>query len=88
MSSWKTGTAFFLPPGAPPQTQAKLEKALFAVLQVPSVKGARFAANGMHGTLGSEHSRPGCRKSLPLASDNQSSASPENNGQSKAAVSA
>jgi len=30
-----------------------MEKALFAVLAVPSVK-EKLAANGMHGTLGSE----------------------------------
>lgn len=43
----------FLPAGTPPPVREKLEKALFAVLEVPSVK-ERLAANGMHGTLGSE----------------------------------
>ncbi len=50
MENWY---GIFLPSGAAPQTQAKLEKALFAVLQVSAMK-ERFAANGMHGTLGSE----------------------------------
>jgi tripartite-type tricarboxylate transporter receptor subunit TctC len=43
----------FLPAGTPPQAREKLEKALFAVVEIPSVK-ERFAANGMHGTLGSK----------------------------------
>ena len=43
----------FLPAGASPELQGKWEKALYAVIAEPSVK-ARFAANGMHGTLGSE----------------------------------
>ena len=42
----------FLPAGASPQTQEKLEKALFAVIAQPAVK-ERFATTGMHGTLGS-----------------------------------
>lgn len=43
----------FLPAGTPPQAREKLEKALFAVVEIPSVK-ERFSANGMHGTLGSK----------------------------------
>ena len=43
----------FLPVGTPPLAREKLEKALFAVVEIPSVK-ERFAANGMHGTLGSK----------------------------------
>ena len=43
----------FLPAGASPGVQGKLEKALFAVIAEPSVK-ERFASNGMHGTLGSD----------------------------------
>jgi tripartite-type tricarboxylate transporter receptor subunit TctC len=50
MESWY---GVFLPAGAPPAVRDKLEKALFAVLAVPSVK-EKLAANGMHGTLGSE----------------------------------
>ncbi len=43
----------FLPAGTPAAERAKLEKALFAVVETPSVK-ERFAASGMHGTLGSK----------------------------------
>jgi tripartite-type tricarboxylate transporter receptor subunit TctC len=43
----------FLPAGTPPETREKLEKALSAVVALPSIK-ERFAANGMHGTLGSK----------------------------------
>ena len=43
----------FLPAGTPTQTRDKLEKALFAVVNTPSIQ-KRFAANGMHGTLGSK----------------------------------
>ncbi|HMJ44082.1 MAG TPA: tripartite tricarboxylate transporter substrate binding protein, partial [Pseudolabrys sp.] len=50
MESWY---GVFLPAGVPPAARGKLEKALFAVLAVPSVK-EKLAANGMHGTLGSE----------------------------------
>jgi tripartite-type tricarboxylate transporter receptor subunit TctC len=42
----------FLPAGASPETVAKLEKALSAVIAQPNVK-ERFATTGMHGTLGS-----------------------------------
>jgi tripartite-type tricarboxylate transporter receptor subunit TctC len=50
MESWY---GVFLPAGTPVAARDKLEKALFAVLAVPSVK-EKLAANGMHGTLGSE----------------------------------
>ena len=43
----------FLPAGTPPQVRERLEKALFAVVNTPSIQ-ERFAANGMHGTLGSK----------------------------------
>jgi len=43
----------FLPAGTPAPVRDKLEKALFAVVETPSIK-ERFAANGMHGTLGSK----------------------------------
>ncbi len=49
MESWY---GVFVPAGTPPAARDKLEKALFAVLAVPSVK-EKLAANGMHGTLGS-----------------------------------
>ena len=49
MESWY---GVLLPAGASVQTRDKLEKALVAVLAVPSVK-EKLAANGMHGTLGS-----------------------------------
>ena len=48
MESWYGA---FLPAGTPPPVRDKLEKALFAVIAMPSVK-QRFADNGMHGTLG------------------------------------
>jgi tripartite-type tricarboxylate transporter receptor subunit TctC len=43
----------FLPAGTPSEARDRLEKALFAVVEMPSIK-ERFAANGMHGTLGSK----------------------------------
>jgi tripartite-type tricarboxylate transporter receptor subunit TctC len=43
----------FLPAGTPPQVRTKLEQALFAVIEIPSIK-ERFAENGIHGTLGHE----------------------------------
>jgi tripartite-type tricarboxylate transporter receptor subunit TctC len=48
MENWY---GIFLPAGTPQPVRDKLEKALFAVIAVPSVK-QRFADNGMHGTLG------------------------------------
>lgn len=50
MENWY---GIFLPAGTPPQERDKLEKALFAVVETPAIK-ERFAANGMHGTLGSK----------------------------------
>ncbi len=49
MESWY---GVFVPAGTPPRLREKLEQALFAVLNVPSVK-EKLAANGMHGALGS-----------------------------------
>lgn len=49
MESWY---GVFVPAGTPPEARDKLEKALVAVLAVPSVK-EKLAANGMHGALGS-----------------------------------
>jgi tripartite-type tricarboxylate transporter receptor subunit TctC len=48
MESWY---GVFVPADTPQALRDKLEKALFAVLAVPSVKD-KLAANGMHGTLG------------------------------------
>ena len=42
----------FLPASTPAAVRDKLEKALFEVVAQPAVK-ERFAAQGMHGTLGS-----------------------------------
>ncbi len=50
MENWY---GIFLPAGAPAPARDKLEKALYAVAAIPSVK-QRFADNGMHGTLGHE----------------------------------
>ncbi len=49
MESWY---GVFVPAGTPQAARDKLEKALFAVIAVPSVKD-KLAANGMHGALGS-----------------------------------
>jgi len=49
MESWY---GVFVPAGTPLDVREKLEKALFAVIAVPSVKD-KLAANGMHGALGS-----------------------------------
>lgn len=65
MESWY---GIFLPAGTPPQLREKLEKALFAVLAVPSVK-ERLAANGMHGTLGSEAFKARLSKDFPYWQD-------------------
>jgi tripartite-type tricarboxylate transporter receptor subunit TctC len=48
MENWY---GIFLPAGTPEAARDKLEKALYAVAAIPSVK-QRFADNGMHGTLG------------------------------------
>ncbi|HEY1981037.1 MAG TPA: tripartite tricarboxylate transporter substrate binding protein, partial [Xanthobacteraceae bacterium] len=48
MENWY---GIFLPAGTPEPARDKLEKALYAVAAIPSIK-QRFADNGMHGTLG------------------------------------
>jgi tripartite-type tricarboxylate transporter receptor subunit TctC len=58
----------FLPAGTPPTVREKLEKALFAVLEIPSVK-ERLADNGMHGTLGSEAFKARLVKEFPYWQD-------------------
>jgi len=50
MENWY---GIFVPAGTPAAAREKIEKALFAVLDEPTVK-ERLAANGMHGTLGSD----------------------------------
>src|SRR5215468_12230532 len=50
MENWY---GIFLPAGTPPPAEQKLEKALFAALENPAIQ-ERLAANGMHGTLGSD----------------------------------
>lgn len=54
----------FLPAGAPDAVREKLEKALFDVVAQPEVK-ARFAAQGMHGTLGSAAFKARLDKEFP-----------------------
>ncbi len=54
----------FLPAGASPQTVARLEKALEAVVALPSVK-ERFATTAMHGTLGSTAFKARLDKEFP-----------------------
>ncbi len=58
----------FLPAGTPPVVREKLEKALFAVLEIPSVK-EWLADNGMHGTLGSEAFKVRLAKEFPYWQD-------------------
>lgn len=65
MENWY---GIFLPAGTPPEAREKLEKALFAVLAVPSIK-ERLAANGMHGTLGSEAFKARLSKEFPYWQD-------------------
>jgi tripartite-type tricarboxylate transporter receptor subunit TctC len=48
MENWY---GIFLPAGTPAATRDKLEKALYAIAAIPSVK-QRFADNGLHDTLG------------------------------------
>ncbi|MFZ3358370.1 MAG: tripartite tricarboxylate transporter substrate binding protein [Xanthobacteraceae bacterium] len=43
----------FLPAGTPQQVRDNLERALFAVIAIPTIK-ERLAGNGMHGMLGHE----------------------------------
>ncbi|HEY5217062.1 MAG TPA: tripartite tricarboxylate transporter substrate binding protein [Pseudolabrys sp.] len=65
MENWY---GIFLPAGTPPAAREKLEKALFAVLAMPSIK-ERLAANGMHGTLGSEAFKARLSKEFPYWQD-------------------
>ena len=65
MENWY---GIFLPAGTPPEAREKLEKALFAVLAMPSIK-ERLAANGMHGTLGSEAFKARLSKEFPYWQD-------------------
>jgi tripartite-type tricarboxylate transporter receptor subunit TctC len=58
----------FLPAGTPKDVQEKLEKALFTVVEIPAVK-ERFAANGMHGTLGSAAFKVRLAKEFPYWQD-------------------
>ena len=61
MESWY---GVFVPAGTPPAVREKLEKALFAVIAVPSVKD-KLAANGMHGALGSAAFKARLAKDFP-----------------------
>lgn len=63
MESWY---GVFLPAGTPKPVHDKLEKALFAVVALPSVK-ERLAAGGMHGTLDSAAFKVRLAKDFPLA---------------------
>jgi tripartite-type tricarboxylate transporter receptor subunit TctC len=54
----------FLPAGTPADVRDKLEKALFEVVASPEVK-ERFAAQGMHGTLGSAAFKARLDKDFP-----------------------
>ena len=65
MENWY---GIFSPAGTPPAAREKLEKALFAVLAVPSIK-ERLAANGLHGTLGSEAFKARLSKEFPYWQD-------------------
>ena len=58
----------FLPAGTPKDVADKLEKALFKVVEIPAVK-ERFAANGMHGTLGSAAFKARLAKEFPYWQD-------------------
>jgi tripartite-type tricarboxylate transporter receptor subunit TctC len=65
MESWY---GVFLPAGTPAAIHDKLEKALFAVIAIPSVK-ERLAAGGMHGTLGSAAFKARLAKDFPYWKD-------------------
>ncbi len=65
MENWY---GIFLPAGTSRQAREKLEMALFAVLETPSVK-ERLAANGMHDTLGSEAFTARLTKEFPYWQD-------------------
>lgn len=65
MESWY---GVFLPAGTPKPVHDKLEKALFAVVALPSVK-ERLAAGGMHGTLDSAAFKVRLAKDFPYWRD-------------------
>jgi tripartite-type tricarboxylate transporter receptor subunit TctC len=65
MESWY---GVFLPAGTPAPIHDKLEKALFAVIAIPSVK-ERLAAGGMHGALGSAAFKARLAKDFPYWKD-------------------
>jgi tripartite-type tricarboxylate transporter receptor subunit TctC len=65
MESWY---GVFLPAGTPAPVHDKLEKALFAVIALPSVK-ERLAAGGMHGALGSAAFKARLAKDFPYWRD-------------------
>jgi tripartite-type tricarboxylate transporter receptor subunit TctC len=57
-----------VPAGTPPAAREKLEKALFAVIAVPSVK-EKLANNGMHGALDSKAFKARLAKDFPYWQD-------------------
>ena len=65
MENWY---GIFLPAGTPKDVADKLEKALFKVVELPAVK-ERFAANGMHDTLGSAAFKARLAKEFPYWQD-------------------
>ena len=65
MESWY---GVFVPAGTPPPAREKLEKALFAVIAVPSVK-EKLANNGMHGALDSAAFKARLAKDFPYWQD-------------------
>lgn len=65
MESWY---GVFLPAGTPKPVHDKLEKALFAVVALPSVK-ERLAAGGMHSALGSAAFKARLAKDFPYWQD-------------------
>jgi tripartite-type tricarboxylate transporter receptor subunit TctC len=65
MESWY---GVFLPAGTPAPIHDKLEKALFAVIALPSVK-ERLAASGMHGALDSAAFKARLAKDFPYWQD-------------------
>jgi tripartite-type tricarboxylate transporter receptor subunit TctC len=65
MESWY---GVFVPAGTPAAAREKLEKALFAVIAVPSVKD-KLANNGMHGALDSAAFKARLAKDFPYWQD-------------------
>lgn len=65
MENWY---GIFLPAGTPKEAQDRLEKALFKVVEIPAVK-ERFAANGMHDTLGNGAFKARLAKEFPYWQD-------------------